>query len=111
MFEELTALFGAITSTLSVHTKSMAVSKFFTSVGLIDNEWRDDARPRHCPLKQEFGVLIKVQSRNNFGNNSRHHPRCLPSIPTLPIPLVSLVVYQSLTYPIKPDCATRILIP
>lgn len=54
MFEELTALFEAITSTFSVHSKSMAVSNFFTSVGLIDNEWRDDARPRHCPLKQEF---------------------------------------------------------
>ena len=30
MFEELIALFGTITSTFSVHTKSMAVSNFFT---------------------------------------------------------------------------------
>lgn len=61
MFEELIALFGTITSTFSVHTKSqsMAVLNFFTSVGLMDNEWRDDARPRHCPPKQEFGVLLR----------------------------------------------------
>ena len=37
MFEELIAVLGTITSTFTVHIKSMAVSNFFTSVGLIDD--------------------------------------------------------------------------
>ena len=57
MFEDLIALFGTITSTFSVHTKLMAVSNFFTSVGLMDNGAMTPGLGI-CPLKQEFGVLL-----------------------------------------------------
>lgn len=42
MLKELIAVSGTIMSTITVHIKSMVVSNFFASVGLID-KWRDDA--------------------------------------------------------------------
>ena len=37
MFKELIAVLGTIMSTFTVHIRSMAVSNFFTTVGLMDN--------------------------------------------------------------------------
>ena len=86
----------------------MAVSNFYTTVGLID----DSAMTLRLGMVRSsrnlaYYFVSRVQSRNIFGSNNQHHPRYPLCILTLPNTLLSFAVYQALTHQIEPDYRMR----